>query len=261
MTQHKVFISPSALDLTTHPTGVLANTAATINGNISGTKSAFRFLITPGEPYIPEQTTYIWDNSLLPASFSRSLAAGERLNFPLTDAHLPSSLFDAIIVPVINGVSYPIGVSTSPDNIGVYTGDQPATDRILFWTDIFAYHSYTNPSPPQGNNYMRGDEAGELSSPLKIYFSEALISNLDVTYRMVYVPSGGTNSVRYVYEGTTSLIAGSDNYVLRTLNIIPEIYNRDGILLPRYPGHFLIKITINDVKFRSLLPTYHWGVD
>lgn len=199
----------------------------------------------------------IYDTGILPASGTITVAPGTPLTFPFINK-TPAQYFDAIVLLIIDGVRYPQGFSSSPDNLAAAVQRTTPTNKNLYWADLYCMGLQNSPGYSTVNNlYMFGGSGIQSASLLlNIHFSEPTPSSVSVTYKF----SNYNYISGFTGMGTNTVVVPSGvldfNLVAR-----PGMYD----IMQTFPntgydaGYFITELIINDPAYESLLPFYHSG--
>jgi hypothetical protein len=204
--------------------------------------------------------TRIWDSAVLPASSTQVIQPGTFLTLPFTSSFLPQTFFDAIFDVQVDGVSMPVGFSNSPDNIGIYTANQPIVDEKLFWIDLRCFGlGNALGDPNAANHYMFGGSPGQLGAgnDTRMIFQSFLTESLEVSVSIDYYQY----SIGFVHNRSfsASLTPGLKSYVINNSIHSTVVQQATGIILFDSPGYAKFSVQVNRPQYRSLLPFYHWG--
>ena len=199
----------------------------------------------------------IYDTGILPASGTITVVPGTPLTFPFINK-TPAQYFDAIVLLIIDGVRYPQGFSSSPDNLAAAVQRTTPTNKNLYWADLYCMGLQNSPSSSSVNNlYMFGGTSIQSSSMLlNIHFSEPTLSSVSVTYKL----SNYNYISGFTGMGTGTVVVPSG---VLDFNLVPSPGMYD--IVQRFPGtgydagYFKIEFIIDDPAYESLLPFYHWG--
>ena len=199
----------------------------------------------------------IYDTGILPASGTITVVPGTPLTFPFINK-TPAQYFDAIVLLIIDGVRYPQGFSSSPDNLAAAVQRTTPISKNLYWTDLYcmALANYTGYSATN-NLYMFGGTATQSSSlEINIHFSELTTSSVSVTYN--FSTYNYVSGFLAMFTGTTVVPSGVIDFNL--LSQTSLYYKIQALPGQGYDaGYFKIELIINDPAYESLLPLYHWG--
>lgn len=200
------------------------------------------------------------DTAYFTPNLSITVVPGTPLVFPFTSAFIPKTHFDAIVLIIIDGVRYPQGFSSSPDNNSAAVQRITPTYKNIYWANLSCFGLNNAGSSYTNNRYMFGGNGMfQSSAPLIINFSELTTASLTVTYKMslfTYLEGfrGTVTRTATVPSGVIShqITDAGDISPGSTGNIFPTDNRLNA-------GYFTIELTVNDPAYESLLPFYHWG--
>lgn len=199
----------------------------------------------------------LWDTNLLPASGTLSLTPTSPLVLPLIDTSLPATKFDVIIDLIVDGNSYPLAFSNSPDNSAIFNTSQTIAPTNIFWANLIRLRPNANPFPAesQGYDYYFGGDAvyydgNGSGGALKINLAQALTANTTFSYTLEYFGVSSTTLTRT--SGTINLTSAAP-----TRNIVIGSFPAAQLGAPN--GFYKMIVTCSDPSFKSLLPVYHFG--
>lgn len=244
-TPHKQVVCAGSLEMVTNPPSYFAVANSPYTVSASGAAAT-------GASIAGSSQYTLWNAGLMPLFSSGLILAGSSLTLPISNVNLPPYLFDAIINVNVNGSQYPIAASNSPDNGAFVNATQPVISKCLYWIDLWSAR-YGNLS-----NYDYMWATKDISQlgytvpiPLKLYFSTPTPVATNFTATITHHNYGNSGTVNPVVL-TATVPAGSNDFVLGNVPSATTYGNN--------PGFIKIVISTTDNNFRSLLPTYHWGI-
>ena len=176
---------------------------------------------------------------------------------PLSNANLPTTLFDAIIVLSLDINEYVLAYSNSPDNYTYPAGNNLVSNDNLYWINLLKLRANNSVSSSQSPiNFFFGANSLQYSlganpGVLKLNLLNPVTANTTFTYVMQYVSTNGQS-----FAPSSGSITVTPTTPLR--NITLGDFPTGFFINPQ--GHMKISVTCSDPNYRSALPFYHWGL-